>query len=74
MNELRKILKQIYNYLKNYIKINNLMVHNDFPFQMGSDTIQVKCDLIGKLIFMSYSITSIRFLEEIIEVKFYIKV
>ena len=50
------------------------MVHNDFPFQMGSDTIQVKWDLIGKLIFMSYSITSIRFLEEIIEVKFYIKV
>ena len=44
---------------KNYNKINNLMVHNDFPFQLGSDTIQVKCDLIGKLIFISYSITKV---------------
>ena len=66
MNGWKDILKQMYKILENE---NSEKLKEKFHFKIGSETVVINCDYIGKIILKSCSFSSVRYLEEILEVK-----
>jgi hypothetical protein len=66
MNGWRSIVKQIYHLILKELKpqkqIENL--------KLGTENLKVNCDIIGKILFKSFSYPAVKFIEEILEVNF----
>jgi hypothetical protein len=67
MNGWRSIVKQIYQFLLKELKpqkqIENL--------KLGTENLKVNCDIIGKILFKSFSYPAVKFIEEILEVNIF---
>lgn len=66
MNAWKPILKQIYTIFCKEVKLGK-QIEN---LKLGSDVIKVNCDIVGKIIFKSFSFGAIKFIEEILDVLF----
>ena len=64
MNGWRPIVKQIYQLLLRELKPTNQME----SLKLGSENLRINCDIIGKILFKSFSYSALRFIEEILEV------
>lgn len=67
-NGWKTIFKQIYSiYYKEYI-LKQKIENTTYELELGSETISIEVDLIGKILFKVDAFKSIRYLEEILEV------
>ena len=64
MNGWKPILKQIYHFLCREVKLEK----NIENLKLGSDVIKVNCDMIGRLLFKTFSYSVTKFIEEILDV------
>lgn len=68
MNGWRPIVKQIYHFLIKELKPQKQLEN----LKLGTENLKVNCDIIGKILFKSFSYPAIKYIEEILEVCIYL--